>query len=234
VKRPAALASPLVTALLLAGLTACGGGGSSSSGAAPADALATAKSHLDATSGVHVTLATSDLPSGVTAPTKADGVLTRAPAFSGSITVPVLGVSASVAVVAVDGTVWAKLPFTSSYQTIDPAKFGVPDPAALLDPTDGISALLAESTGATKGSSQRGGEDNRSILTEYDATVPGDAVAKIIHGATGDFQAKYTVDDAGDLEAATLTGRFAGQDKPAFTYTVTLSDYGTTQEITAP
>jgi lipoprotein LprG len=226
----------LLALLPLTGLVACGGSGGSdgSSGAAPADALATAKSHLDTTSGVHVTLATSDLPSGVTAPTRADGVLTRAPAFSGSITVPVLGISADVGVIAVDGKVWAKLPFTSSYQTIDPAKFGVPDPAALLDPTDGISALLSESRDATKGSSRRGGQDNRSILTEYDATVPGDAVAKIIHGATGDFQAAYTIDDGGDLDEATLTGHFAGAAKPSFTYTVTLSDYGTTQEIAAP
>jgi len=221
----------LATAALLC-LAACGGG--SSSGLAPSQALAQAEAHLDATSGVHLTLATTDLPSGVTAPTKAEGVLTRAPAFQGTMTLPVLGASASVGVISVGGKVWAKLPFTGSYQAIDPAKFGVPDPATLLAPKTGVGSLLADSQGATKGKSVRGGTDDRSILTEYDATLSGSDVARIIPGATGTFQAAYTIDDAGDLDQATLTGHFAGDGEPAFTYTVTLSDYGTTQTVTAP
>jgi len=220
-----------VLLLPLALLAACGGSGS---GASPAEALATAKSHLDTTSGLHLHLTTADLPDGVTAPSDADGVLTDAPAFDGTITLPVLGVSAKVAVVAVGGRVWAKLPFTGHYQQIDAAKLGVPDPSTLLDPSAGVSSLLSASQSPAAHGSKRGGTDNRTILTEYDATLPGTAVARIIHGAEGDFDAAYTIDDAGDLVGATLTGHFAGASKPVFSYTLTLSDYGTTQEITAP
>jgi lipoprotein LprG len=218
----------LVAAVLV--LTACGGHSSLS----PSDALAQAKRHLDTTSGVHITLTSDNVPSGVTAPSKADGVLTHARAFQGSITVPVMGISASIGVIALGDKVWAKLPFTFSYQQIDPAKYGVPDPAGLLDPHTGISNLLAESTGVKAGSSHRGGTDNKTVLTEYDATVPGADVAHVIPGATGPFRAAYTIDDSGDLDSAALTGHFAGTSHPAFTYTVTLSDYGTHQDITAP
>lgn len=215
---------------LVPALVGCGG----HSSLAPSDALSQAKHHLDTTSGVHLTLTSGDVPSGVTAPSRADGVLTSKPAFQGTITLPVLGVSASIGVIAVADKVWAKLPFTTSYQSIDPAKYGVPDPARLLSPTDGISNLLAESTGVSTGSSRRGGAGNKTILTEYDATVPGTDVAKVIPNATGSFRAVYTVDDSGHLDSAALTGHFDGASHPAFTYTVTLTDYGTTQDISAP
>lgn len=216
--------------LALTALAGCGGHSSLS----PSDALARAKHHLDTTSGVHLTLTSADVPSGVTAPSKADGVLTSKPAFQGTITLPIMGISASIGVVAVGDRVWAKLPFTTSYQPIDPATYGVPDPARLLSPSDGISNLLAESTGVSAGSSQRGGADDKTILTEYDATVPGTDMAKVIPNATGPFRAAYTIDDSGYLDSAKLTGRFDGAAHPAFTYTVTLSDYGATQDISAP
>lgn len=224
----------LLPLLLVAALAAGCGSGSGGSALPPDQALAQAQQHLASTSGVRFTLFTEDLPEGVTALRKADGVLTSAPAYQGTITLPVMGFEAPIDVTAVDGKVWAKLPFTSSYQQIDPAKYGVPDPATLLDPTTGIASLLPVTTGATRGESHRGGDDNRSVITDYHGTVPGATVARLIPGATGDVDATYTIDDQGYLSQAVLTGRFNGQGHPANTYTVTVSDYGTQQQITAP
>lgn len=227
-RRRAAVVVPVVAAVLA--VSGCGGHATTS----PGTALTQAEQHLDSTSGVHLTLTSSGVPAGVTAPSKADGVLTRAPAFQGTITLPVMGISASIGVIALGNRVWAKLPFTTSYQPIDPAKYGVPDPAALLTPATGVSHLLAQSRGTTTGASRRGGTDDKAILTEYDATLPGADVAKVIPGATGSFRAAYTIDDSGYLDSAALTGHFAGAGHPTFTYTLTLSEYGTTQHISAP
>jgi len=228
-RRAVALAAAVVGVALAA--SACGGSGSSLS---PADALAQAKKHLDETKGVHVVLATKDLPAGVDGLEKADGVLTRAPAFKGTITAPIKGLTASVDVVAVGGKVYVKLPFVGTFQDVDPADFGVPDPATLLDPDTGISSLLPATEHVKKGDSVRGGKDNKQVLTEYSGSVPGDAVAGVIPGATGDFDATYTIDDDGELTQAVVTGRFNGADVAPNTYTVTLDDYGTSPEISAP
>lgn len=218
---------------LLAPLAACGGG-SGDSGLSPAKTVAEAKTHLDDTKGVHFSISSDDVPKGVTTLVKADGVLTRAPAFKGTITVPVLGTQADIGIVAVDGEVYAKLPFTSHYQTVDPSDYGVPDPATLLDPDTGISSLLPATEGLKKGDSVRGGSDNKSVLTEYSGTVPGADVAKVLPGASGDFTATYTIDDHQILSKAVITGHFNGDKVAANTYTVTVSDYGTDETITKP
>ncbi|MEX0427742.1 LppX_LprAFG lipoprotein [Nocardioides sp. DS6] len=228
-RRHGVLVGVLAAVTLVA--TGCGGSGG---GLTPHDALAEAKKHLDDTAGVHVVLATKDLPDGVDGLEKADGVLTRAPAFKGTITAPIKGLKASVDVVAVGGKVYVKLPFVGSFQAVDPADFGVPDPATLLDEKTGISSLLPATEKVTKGDSVRGGKDNKQVLTEYSGTVPGSAVAGIISGATGDFSATYTIDGDGVLTEAVLTGHFNGTGVAANTYTVDLDDYGTHPEITAP
>ena len=224
---------PALGLALLAPLAACGGG-SDDADLSPEKVLGLAKDHLDQTSGVHFAISSDDIPKGVTTLEKADGVLTRAPAFKGTITVPVLGTTADIGVVAVDGKVYAKIPFTSGYQTIDPSDYGVPDPTTLLDPDTGISSLLAATEDVAKGDSVRGGKDNKSVLTEYTGTVPGDDVAAVLPGATGDFDATYTIDDQEILSKAVITGHFNGADEAANTYTVTVDDYGTDEKITAP
>lgn len=219
-----------VVALVLS-LAACGG---STHALPPDQAVGQAKQHLDQTPGVHFTLTSSDVPSGVTAVTAADGTLTRAPAYQGTITVPIHGLSVKVAVISVGGRTWAKLPFVADYQQINPADYGAPDPGSLLDPDTGISSLLPATTGITAGASHRGGEGNRSVLTDYHGTVPGATMAHVIPGSSGTFDATYTIDDQGYLSQAVLTGHFNGGAQPANTYTVTVSAYGTTQKISPP
>lgn len=230
---PTRLTTAALAACLLLLTTACSDDDPSGpDGDTPEEALAAARTTLDETSGLTLRLETDDLPDGVTGVEVAEGVATHAPAFEGSITVNLVGQAVEVPVVAVDGTVYAELPFTSGFQDVDPGDYGAPDPAGLMDPDTGFSALLGETTDLEEGESVRGGSDNSEVLTEYSGTVTGDVMANIIPTASGDFDVVYTITDD-ELRTARLTGVFY-EDSESMTYTVTFDDYGTEQDITAP
>jgi lipoprotein LprG len=215
-------------------LTGCSGSDSSGdSGSTPEEALAQAKTTLDETSGVNLTLSTDNLPDGVTGVEKAEGVGTHAPAFDGTITVVLSGQAFEVPVVAVDDKVYVQLPLTPGWQDIDPSDYGAPDPAQLMNPDHGFSSLLPATTGVEKGESVRGGTDNKEILTEYSGTVGGDVVKNVIPTASGDFDATYTIADDGELRRARLTGVFYKDSEP-MSYSIDFEDYGTEKDITAP
>ncbi len=65
--------------------------------------------------------------------------------------------------------------------------------------------------------------------------IPGDAVQAVIPSAdeSADFDATFEVDDDGRVVEALVTGPFYGSDGEV-AYTVSLSDYGTDEEIAAP
>jgi len=226
------------TALLALALAGCGGdddeaapGGSDST---PAEALELAKTTLDETTGVQITLEADELSSSVTGIRRATGVGVHPPAFEGSFDLSVSGIPATADVIAVDGTVYAKnsllLP---QWTAIDPADYGAPDPNLLMGEDAGFSSLLTATTDAEQGDQVRGGEGNREVFTSYTGTVPGDVVANIVPSASGDFDASYTISEDGELREAVLTGVFYEGDGE-MTYTMTFSDYGTEQDITAP
>ncbi|MFA6299729.1 MAG: LppX_LprAFG lipoprotein [Nocardioides sp.] len=223
----------LVGALLLSASACSGADADGGSDASPEEVLATAKTKLDDTSGVLITLSTTDLPDDVTGILAAEGVGTHAPAFEGSIDVSISAGDFQVPVIAVDGVVYAEIPLSPGMQQVDPAEYGAPDPAQLMSTDQGFSSLLPETTGLEKGDSIRGGEGNKEVLTEYSGTVPGSTVKNIIPGSTGDFEATYTVSDSGELRSAVLTGEFY-QGEDTMTYTIEFDDYGTEQDITAP
>ncbi len=230
-RRTASLAAAVLTALVL---TSCTDATSSTGNdKSPEDVLAAAKTKLDDTTGVNLTLTTQDLPSGVTGVEKASGVGTHDPAFDGSITVVLSGQAFEVPVVSVDGKVYVQLPLTPGWQDIDPGDYGAPDPAQLMSDDRGFSSLLPATTGVEKGDSVRGGSGNSEVLTEYTGTVSGDVVKNVIPTASGDFDATYTVSGDGELREADLTGVFY-KDSDSMTYTVTFDDYGTDKDITAP
>ena len=218
-----------LAAVLLAG-TACSG--DTKPEASAEDTLAAAKKNLDDTSGVTLGLSTPQLPSGVTGLLKADGVATHDPAFKGSIKVAASGITADASVVAVDGVVYAKLPFTSRFVKIDPADYGAPDPAALIDPDTGVSSWLTAATGLEEGNQVRDGGD---VLTSYHGKLPGSAVVAVIPSAdaSGDFDATFTLDGDGRLRSASVTGVFY-KGKPSLTYVVTITEYATEKDISAP
>lgn len=200
----------------------------------PQEVLAEAKANLDETTGVSITLSTDELPSGVTGVKSAEGIGIHPSAFEGSFDLSVNGLPATAEVIAVDGKTYARnsllLP---DWTEIDPDDYGAPDPASLMDPDGGFSGLLAATTDLEAGESVRGGEDNKEIFTEYTGTVPGEAVEALIPTAEGDFDVAYTISEAGELREAVIDGAFYG-DSGEVTYTLTLDDYGTEKEITAP
>lgn len=221
-----------VVAVLWA-LAGCSGPDSGESAkATPTERLAAAKKQLDDTSGVRIGLSTPELPAGVSGLISARGTGTHAPAFDGTIKVAATGVTADAAVVAVDGVVYAKLPFTSKYAEIDPADYGAPDPAVLLAKDEGLSSLLTTATGVKQGKQVR---DGSKVLTRFDGTLPGSAVKRVIPSAStsATFDATFTLSDDDQLSEAVLAGPFyaSGGD---VTYTITFDQYGTRTEITKP
>jgi lipoprotein LprG len=185
--------------------------------------LADAQQKLLATSGVDLTLTTERLPRGVDGVRRLAGTLTSAPAFEGKAGVRVNDLPATLPMVAVDGAVYARLPFTDSFVEVDPAAYGAPDPAELLDPDHGLAGWL----GATKGAKEDG-----STVT---GTVPGKVVKAAIPSARaqGKFRASWHLDDKGILQDATVTGPFYGRAADV-TYTLDLGEYDLSPDITAP
>lgn len=240
------VAGVAVGVLGLIGLTGCSDDDSSGvSGNTSADAdddgevsadevLALARTTFDETSGVSLSLTTSDLPDGVDGLVAAEGVATHAPAFEGIATVSLSGSPFNVdPLVAVGGKVYASIPGVPITQEIDPQEYGAPDPAGLMDPDNGFSSILTATDDVEQGDTVRGGAGNKEILTEYSGTVAGDVVANIIPSAEGDFDVVYTIADNGELREARLTGVFYPDSDP-MTYTVAIDDYGTEKDITAP
>lgn len=231
------LAAPVVLAVALGVLTACSGddSGGGGGGRTPEQVLAAAKKTLDETTGVNVELVTKDLPGGVTGITSAEGTGVHPSAFQGTFKLSVNGLPADADVIAVNGTTYAKnsllLP---DWTQIDPATYGAPDPAKLMDPDGGFSGLLSAAEDVEKGDSVRGGKDNKEILTEYTGTISSDAVSALVPSAEGDFAFTYTISDNDELRQAVLKGAFYGKDHGDVTYTLTLDDYGTQKDIQAP
>lgn len=224
----------LAAAAALLVLSGCSSDDTSlSEGKSPEEVMTLAKTTLDDTSGVAISLTTDDLPDGVTGIKAATGVGTHAPAFDGSITVVLSGTDFDVPIVAVDGKVYAQIPLTPGWSDVDPAEYGAPDPAQLMSTEAGFSSLLPATVELVAGETVRGGEDNKEVLTEYSGTVPGDVVSNVIPSASGDFEATYTVSADGELREAVLTGTFY-PDTDSMTYTLGFEDYGTEKEITAP
>jgi lipoprotein LprG len=205
-----------------------------SEGRSPEEVMDLAKKNLDDTAGVHLSLKTDDLPDGVTGVLEASGVANHQPAFDGDIQIPLAGSSASVPVIAVDDKVYAKIPLTPGWSEVDPAEYGAPDPADLMDKENGVSSLLPATEGVKKGDEKRGGEDNKETLTEYTGTLPAEIVKRVIPTASGEpFDVTYLINSDGELIEADLTGQFY-KDAAENTYQLVFSEYGTEKDIKKP
>jgi lipoprotein LprG len=219
-------------AVLLALLVLGGCADDESPEASPRERLTAAKAALDQTAGVRIALATEKLPKGVDGLLGATGVGTHAPAFEGNIRVATIGFTADVDVVAVDGVVHAKLPFTTEFVEVDPADYNAPDPAQLMAEDGGLSSLLTAAKQVKAGEQVR---DGRTVLSTFTATLPGQAVSAVIPSAAAeaDYDARFTLDDSDRLRRVVMTGPFypgAG----AVTYTVEFEQYGIEKQIRAP
>ena len=219
----------LLGVVLLGPFAGCSGGGVDGP---TAEVLAAAKTALDETAGVTLTLSAEELPDDVDGVLDARGVATHAPAFDGDLTIVVNGLDVDVAVVSVGGTVYAQLPFTSTFAEVNPADYGAPDPAQLMDPDTGLSSWLTEATGVEKGDRVR--EDD-AVLTSYDGTLAGTVVDSSIPSAdeAADFPVSFRIDDDGRLRSVRISGPFYGPEGQV-DYTVGVDDYGTERDIEAP
>jgi lipoprotein LprG len=221
--------------VLMAGLllvTGCSSG--SKSNEDPATRLKTAQHKLEDTSGVTISLTTSDLPGGVQGPKSASGTVTDAPAFDGTLGVVTQIGSFSVPVRSVGGKVYAQIPLTTGWSVVNPSEYGAPDPAELISADKGVPSLLAATQNPKSGKDIRGGTDNKEVLSTITGTVPASAVSAIIPSASGsDFDATYALTSDDELRQVALTGEFYS-GHPENTYTLVLTDYGTSKDISAP
>jgi lipoprotein LprG len=225
-------AAPLIAVALLAvpALTACGGGDDTESAA---DLLAHAKRTLDETETLHFVLDSEGAPETGTELVGGEGDIARPASFEGTLQVLAMGSTLDLAVVSVDGTVYAQLPFTSGYSVVDPAQFGFGDPGELIDPATGISQLLSQAENAELGEERR---VDGEVVREVTADLPGELVEQILtsEDPSRPVQARFSVAvDSGELLRAGLTGPFFSAEDDA-TYRLELSDFGADVEITAP
>jgi lipoprotein LprG len=216
---------------LVVSLSACSNGQDKAE-TSPEDVLAAAKRNLDDTSGLRIGLSTPKLPAGVNGLLDANGDATHDPAFKGTIKVAASGITADADVVALDGVVYAKLPFTSKFVPIDPADYTAPDPADLMKPEGGLSSLLTSAQDVKAGEKVRQG---KVVLSSFSGTLPGKDVAAVIPSArqSATFDATFTVTDQEQLAKAVLTGPFYAKGGDV-TYTITFTDYGAKPTITKP
>jgi lipoprotein LprG len=228
------LAVAATAVVLLASLTGCGGGskGTDQSASAIQATLEKAKVNFDKASSVQFTMATGSTPTSGNAVLGANGTLTHQPAFKGNVKVLFSGFNTSIPVVSVGGKVYAKLPLTPSFSTIDPSEYGAPDPADFADPAQGISGLLLKLQGTKATGQQR---DGKTVVTTYSGTLDGSLVAPIIPSAdeSGTYKTVVGIDDQGRIKTLSVTGDFftgAGD----VTYDLTFYGYGKNVTIKKP
>jgi lipoprotein LprG len=230
---PAGIAAAVVV-LASASCTSDNGGDSGGDSADELDArMADARDALDDAASIDLQLTTEELPDGVEGLLAAVGVGNHDPAFDGVVTVRSNALGTFDAdVVALDGDVYAELPFSAGYTPVDPGRFGAPDPAELLAADGGVSDWLTSATQLSDGGETRDGEQ---VLSTVTGTLPGQSVARLIPSAdaSADFEAEFRLDDDDQLRGASITGPFypGGDD---VTYDLSAEPSEDDVEITAP
>jgi lipoprotein LprG len=220
-------------AVALAGPLALVGCSRSGDSADPAELLDRSREVLAATDSVHFVLTSSDLPEGAAALRGGEGDAARPDRFAGDLEVTLAGVAATVAVVSIDGTLYAQLPLTSGFAETDPSAIGIADPGTLLAADEGVDGLLAAAEDPSDAGEAR---VDGTVVRQVEVTIPAAAVADALTAAddAGEFAAVLGVDPAtGQLRRAELTGPFLDADTDS-TYVIELSDYDEPVEITAP
>jgi lipoprotein LprG len=225
----------MITAVALSVLTGCSGNDSAAAGstADPATLLAQARTSLDGTDTLHFTLTSTDVPGTGTRLVSGEGVVARPKAFRGKLSVLLDGNKVSIDLVSADEKVYAKLPFSSGFQVIDPSTFGLSDPANLIDSSTGISRMFGELTGVTDKGEKRIGDD---VVTELDGSLPGSVVDDLFTSADPAKPVKaelYITKSTKQLRRAVLTGPFFDKARNS-TFNLLLDKYGEPVTITAP
>jgi hypothetical protein len=217
--------------LCLFGLSACG----SATTVAPdaASLLAAARRVVDATPAVHFVLSSSDVATSGLELLGGSGNLVRPDDLEGSFQVSEDGIDVALAVVSVRGAFFVELPFARHYRRANPASYGFSDPAALIDPTTGVSALLADAAPHARDAGQV--RLDGELLDVVTGSVAGDEVPVLPDAdRSRPVTLRATIDPTDDqLRTVTLSGPFTSASTTT-TYTVTLSDYGERVKVHVP
>ncbi len=210
-------------------VTGCGGDDSPTSDLTPDERLAEARESFDAAEFISFTLSSDDLPDDIDALISATGTGNHDPAFDGEIKVQT-AFDITAPLIAVDDEVYVKLPF-SDWSTIDPASYGAPDPAQLLNDEGGISSLFTATEDPEEGDETRDGE---TVLTDINGTIPGEAMKTVFPSSGNDaFDVTYTLTDDNDIDSLEIGGPFYG-DSEDVTYSITLNLDADEVDIQAP
>ncbi|WP_374999393.1 LppX_LprAFG lipoprotein [Aeromicrobium sp. CTD01-1L150] len=219
-------------ALLLSGCTDSSDDAPSADPSELAERLSTARAAIDDAESLEVSLATDELPQGVTGLLSAKGRGNHDPAFEGEVTVAAGGTNLDADVISVDDDLYVKTGFSPTFMTFDPDTLGAPDPASLLRTDDGVSQILQETDDLAEDGQSRDGEE---VLTTITGTLPGSVIASVLPTAdeTGTFQVRYRLTDDDELRDASISGPFY-PDVADVTYRLSLTASDQPVEIEAP
>ena len=229
-RRPSAVG---LAAIGLVGATAAAGCGSSAGAIDPQRLLAEARATVNATVAAHFELTSQGIPTTGENLRGGSGDLARPDQLRGSFQVSVSGLPVTIKVVVVAGRFWALLPFQARYQVVDPAQFGLGDPAGLLDPATGVSRLLTQLAAARSVGQER---INGELLDQVSGTVPGTDVTGFLPDARPSTPVALTfaVDPTThQVRRVVAVGPFASAGTTS-TYVLTLTAYGEQVSISPP
>lgn len=193
--------------------------------------LAALKKNVDDADFVRVGITARDVPSSAAGLLSLHGVGAHPPAFKGTASMRLAGLTGDIEIIATGGQVWAKLPLVPGMNKVDPKTFGAADPAQLLNPDSGLTSLISATTGAAYGERTRAGAE---LLDTVSGSIPGKVIAEMFYAgdAAADFAVRYGYLPSGQLRTVELTGPFF---PPAISsYDVVLDQYGQSVDISPP
>jgi hypothetical protein len=199
----------------------------------PTALLAQTKAKLDAAQSLHFLLTSADVQGTGPLITGGSGDARRPDGFTGRLSVKVSGFAVSIDVVSVGGAFYVKLPTDTEFERTDATAYGFGDPAMLLDPRRGLSALLLQCRSAALADDDR---YNGEQLHEVKCTLPGRTVASLLTSADPSQGVAATfgiATSSGQLRRVVLTGPFFDKAKPS-TFTLVLDKYGENVSVTPP
>ena len=224
-----ALLAPLLVVLFI--LPACGSAPSN-----PNTLLSDAKFSIDHSGSLHFHIESDE--SVIKAPgaylISGDGDAKRPDIFSGDVDASVDGLRVPVKILSINGNFYVQIPFSNTWDIAHPNDYGFSDPSTLIDPSGGLSSLLTGGSNVTLLDRYRlNGEELEDVST----TVSAAKITAFISTAnpSRSVTVKFGVDvSSHQLRQVVLTGLYlAGASSPV-TYTITLTDYGKSVDVTPP
>jgi lipoprotein LprG len=163
-----------------------------------------------------------------------DGDAKRPDVFTGDVDASIDAFRVQVKILSVGGSFYIQRPFSNTWEKANPNDYGFSDPSTLLDPNNGLSTLLTGDSQIKLLDSYRvSGEE----LDNVSAAVAGPQIATFVGSADTSRNVTVTFGinpNNHQLRQVVLTNLYFAGVKAPVTYTITLTDYGKTVEVTPP